>query len=140
VAAGDLSSPAAAEYLVRTLMERRRLIVDEAFSRVTPLEVVGVAGGEIVLRDLAPASPPAERRFEVEIEDGRGRRLDSKPVVTTTDGEVRIASDHLPGGRSSSAYVRIVVRAVERGGDERPMEIHVRLAANGAPYVVGILR
>jgi hypothetical protein len=59
--------------------------------------------------------------------------------VTTTGVEVDIASDRLPGGHAPSPYVRVVVRAVQRGGDERPMEIHVRQEANGTPYVAGIL-
>jgi hypothetical protein len=138
VAAARLQTPASAEYVVRTLLERRRKIVEAAFARVTPLEVVEVGPGRIVARDPRDAAA-SERLFELCVEDAQGRELSKARVVEAAGRDVIIESDHLPGGTNAAPYIRLLVRSLAPVESDRPVELHVARAEGGAPRLVGVL-
>ncbi len=137
VAAGAFSEPAAADHVLQTLLERRRGIVDAAFSRVTPVEEVGLEPGALVLRDLGrpSLSPDAVRRVEVRIQDADGRNLEPSRVLEVRDPEFKVESKRLDPGPPSDAYVRVVVSTT--GG--RPAEFHLRPGPAGDLRLVGVL-
>lgn len=74
VRTGELSDPAAEEYLVRCLIERRDKIGRAYFRKVLPIDRFEVRGGELVFEDLAakhglPSPAPYEivwREFDNE--------------------------------------------------------------------------
>ncbi len=140
VAAAAFSRPEAGDYVLRTLQERQRKIVESAFARVTPLETERVEPGALVLRDAGRAGLPARagRRVEVRIQDTRGRNLEPPREIELREPELRVESRHLQPG-SADGYLRVVVSTRGAGPDGRAAEFHLRAAPDGRFRLVGVL-
>jgi len=132
--------PGAAEYMVNTLLERRRKLVEWAFSRVTPLDPIALEAGVLRLRDRgygsAKNADPA--RYRVTAFDGRGHSLETGTVVGGSGDEVRVPVPSAKG--MHDPYLRLEV-LVFRGGRAapRPAEFHLRPGDDGAWRLVGVV-
>jgi hypothetical protein len=132
----------AAEYMVSTLLERRRKLVEWAFSRVSPLDAQGVVGSELRLRDRGRefGGNAVTAQYLVTIFDGEGHTLKAFGVAADAAGnEMRVPLGALAAG-SRDAYLRVEV-AVVRGGRvaPRPAEFHLRPGGDGALRLVGVV-
>jgi hypothetical protein len=133
--------PGAAEYMVQTLLERRRKLVDWAFSRVTPLDATLVRGSDLLLRDQGRAfeGDAVPTQYRVTIFDGEGRHSKALSLAAEAGSEVRVPLE-VPSTGSRDGYLRVEVLVV-RGGREapRPAEFHLRPGRDGALRLVGVV-
>jgi hypothetical protein len=141
VRSAGFPEPGAAEYMVSTLLERRRKLVDWAFSRVTPLDPLGVTEADLRLRDRGrepplPSAVPA--RYRVTTFDGGGHRLETRTLGSDAGSEVRVPLRPLSGARDE--YLRVEVTVFRNGREApRPAEFHLRPGAAGAWRLVGVV-
>jgi hypothetical protein len=133
--------PGADEYMVRTLLERRRKLVEWAFSRVTPLDAIEVRGSDLLLHDQARAfgGDALPTQYRVTIFDGEGRRAKALSLAAEAGSEVRVPLGAQSAG-SRDGYLRVEVLVV-RGGREapRPAEFHLRPGRDGGLHLVGVV-
>jgi len=140
VTAAQYPEPGAADYIIATLMERRRKILEYYLRAVSPVDAVSVTNRELRLRDsytafLGSSGPTA---YEVSYRDDDGQAIATDQTVTSSDEEVTV---QLPSDlfANSDGYVRIQVTV--RWGDQRApraAEFHVRLNDAGVAQLVGV--
>lgn len=128
VAEGGYSEPGAAEYVVKTLLERRDAIGRAYLESVSPLDDFDASSTGLCMTDLGV-------RFRLAT-NGSVERLDDERVVerrtATANGRVCIS---LPRHENYTVY-RLRVR---RGKDVRPpLEIHLKGGAR--PRILGVIR
>lgn len=142
VDAARFSDPAAATYLVDTLVERQRRTARFWFSRVAPIADVTTEGAATGLRlcftDLAVqhglAAPPAT--YGAKVFTDRGARLGSLAAGAGERG--RVCFEHVPLATGPERYT--VVR-VEGPRGTPPVLLHVALdPATHTPRVIGVDR
>jgi hypothetical protein len=131
--------PGAVEYMVGTLLERRRKLVEWAFARVTPLDALGVLGSDLRLQDRARVLGTAtSTQYRAALFDGKGRSLQALTLPAEGD-EVRVPLPRLAAG-SPDSYLRIEVLVVRDGRPApRPAEFHLRPSWDGEWRLVGVV-
>ena len=112
----------AENYVLATLLERRRKVLETFLYAVTPVDAVACSGNRLHLRDSARAmlgEEEAQRRYDVTFRDERGRRMGSGTRVNSGAADFDIV---VPGGLLAEAggYLRLDVRAW-RGATPLPM-------------------
>jgi hypothetical protein len=123
VKTGQISDPAADEYLVNCLIQRRDKIGKTFFAKVLPLDLFAVRDGELVFEDLAKkhglgaAGPPLKvswPRFDNETE---------QKTPLTGQGGFAIPLEATPG--SAAAYY---AADISREGDvRRTITVYLRI-------------
>ena len=131
--------PGAAEYMVSTLLERRRKLVEWAFARVTPLDALGISGSHLRLKDRGRAfGSAASAQYSVTLFDGKGRSLQTLTLRAEGDDAV-VPLPRLAAG-SPDAYLRVEVLVVRDGRSApRPAEFHLRPSWDGEWRLVGVV-
>lgn len=141
VEAGRYSDPAAARWLVRTLKERRRTLLDQIFKLATPASLEGVGKDVVYLRDLA-----VHHGLVV------GGRQDYLAAVLGEDGERVGGSFHLRPDDEGRFRVRFTAETLRRpylvlrlqvlreGLSTAPVQVHLRTDGPWGLRVVGVLR
>jgi hypothetical protein len=131
---GEYSDPAAEEYMVRALIERRDKIGRAFFARVLPLDKFGVHDGRLTFVDVSDKYELVKQR-ELEVVwgeyDNHTQRTSVIPGAAgfTLPGAVRVA----PPGKYFSANIR------QRGDADRTVTVYLRTTER-SPKVVGIDR
>jgi len=134
VKTGQISDPAAEEYLVNCLIKRRDRIGKTFFAKVLPLDLFAVREGELVFEDLAKkhgleATGPLKvswSRFDNETEQ--------KTPLTGQSGFA------IPVEATPSSATAYYAADISREGDvRRTITVYLRLR-RGQPDVVGIER
>ncbi|NUP11102.1 MAG: hypothetical protein HOW73_34080 [Polyangiaceae bacterium] len=128
VKAAKLSDPAAAGYLVETILARGRSIGRSYMTEVTALDRFGVTPDGLCMTDLAVHHRLAQGGIVERIVDGEVAERER----IAPDGELCLA------GPKEDAYVRYTLRTVRGSKELEPIEVHVRGGAE--PRVVGVVR
>lgn len=147
VAAGQLSDPAAAEYLTGEILKRQEMTLRYWFLRATPLEELAVAGGpdapSLSFRDLAAAHGyvrAGERAYEVRFEfpavhlksretarlrlDANGRGRLELPFPAGADREFW---DELRRRPARKRIAKLEVKAIPGPGDPGARSVRIYL-------------
>ena len=131
VEAARYPEPDAADYMIRTLLERRRKVLDFAFGRVTPVDCAALDGTTIV---FTASGGPGPARCELVGADGRMfGALDLEIGGPDAPATLRL-DDHLD---RAGGYLRVDV-SMDRNPDAAPARFHIRRAADGTPRLVGV--
>jgi hypothetical protein len=134
------SDARAARAVEQVLNERAKKVVSYWFQRVTPLEVVGFAGGKLTLRDEAVARGIVQRAatsYRFDFLSGAGARAADSATLRPEGAELELV---LSEGAALAARDYLVIEvSASRAGKRlpRPMQVHISLVA-GRPRVVGI--
>ncbi|MFC1509009.1 hypothetical protein ACFL60_04885 [Candidatus Omnitrophota bacterium] len=142
VHAAEYPEPEAADYIIKTLMERRRKILNFAFNNVSPLEVVNFGNGILKLKDFGKTIPDktgVPRRYEIRYYDGSGKELHGKHTITGNGDSIDIPIKENLVKRADD-YLRIDVW-VWRGKKcaPSPAEFHVRKGDQSLYNLVGVV-
>lgn len=130
VAAGRLSDPAAAEYLVDTLMARREAIGAAFLEAVSPLDDFSVGDGELCGVDQSVRFGLKSSGLVEVLGPRNGVTMDA---TVTPDGAFCLPLSRFEG-------YRVLRLRVKRGREVRPvMQVHVRDDARG-PRILGLIR
>jgi hypothetical protein len=129
VEAAQYPSSDAAEYVVNTLMERRRKVLAHYLDQVSPIDAVGYRGGALHLEDVRRVllgDREDETRYEVRYRTDDGDEIAEPRVLSGTSALfiVPVPSDV---ARTAGGYVRVQV--VVLAGDRRApraAEFHMR--------------
>ncbi len=128
------SDPAAADYMVNTLKERRDKIGRAFFGKVLPLEDFRITNGTLEFRDLAVVHGFAtQRQYNAKWSnfDNQRNALTAIPSATSMS---------LPGEWQSTAEGNYLAVTLSASGDEsKAVTVYLR-KTNGAAKVVGIDR
>ncbi len=139
VAAGRLSDPRAADYLVDTLLGRQRKLAAYAFARVNPLDHFAMSGDVLCFDDLAIGIGFAlTGDYAVTSYDWRAHPLGGRWF--TNDATGRTCSPSLPLGAEHDGYtiLRVDTARSAYGGTTY---VHIaRDPQTGAPRVIGLWR
>jgi len=135
IAEAHFPEPKVARHVRAALFERRRQLIRECFSRVSPIELEGITGRQIDLRDeatLAGIAVAEQSRYQVRVLDDTGAEITPAFRVRSLIGEIRVT---LPALERDYVVVRITA---ERAGEAAPraFEIHLR-QDDGTPRLVG---
>jgi hypothetical protein len=129
VAAGEYSDPSAGEYLVRTLMERRRKIIDYYYTKVNPLgefKIVDESGAPVLsftdhwITDGAGAADQVEYRSRV----GQGQGAWGGWRLCQSPGKIPFAAE-------TSARM-IEMARVANSDQERVFNVQIQSRRNGS--------
>jgi len=147
VRAARYTDPRATAYLTRTILERRRAVLEHAFAQVTPIDDVRVEqvgdGVQLCASDLLLAyalASPHGTRYNLAAYDYDGERLPWRRELTgVASGALCASGLQLPGAHEGYA---MVVITVSRGRRELPAVIvHLaRRPADGSVRVIGLQR
>jgi hypothetical protein len=129
VEAAEYPSPDAAEYVLNTLMERRRKVLAYFLDQVSPIDAVGYRGCELLLRDVRRVllgDRKDETRYEIRYRNDDGDEIAEPRLISgiTASFGVPVPS-HV--ARAAGAYVRVqVVVLVGDRKAPRAAEFHLR--------------
>jgi hypothetical protein len=139
VAAGKLSDPKAAAWLVDTLVARQRATAKYWFERVNPLDEFAIAGNTLCFKDLsiAHAFAPALGTYYTVSFYTRDGTLHGTRFVPAMDAGVTCARIDLAARRDDYTVVRI---DTERPAFRGTTYVHIALGPTGQPRVIGIWR
>ncbi len=142
VRAAQYPEPEAGEYVVETLMERRRKILEYFLRQVSPVDPVSYRGGALQLRDmyrvLAPAADPTSS-YDVRFYNDRGHEVADRLELDVL-GETFVVSVPTDMFDRGEGYVRIDVRSHWQEHEApRPAQFHLRRTADGSVRIVGIV-
>jgi hypothetical protein len=134
VAAAGLE-PAASNALCLRLHERRLDLVRRIFASVTPLELAGLEGDHLELRDLERAAGierGADRGYRALIVDDDGALLSASPRITVRGAKLELI---LPPRQRDYEVVRLWRLDA---GDPRPRPLEIHLARESATALRGL--
>ncbi len=137
---GELSDPAAENYLINTLIARQRETAAYAFSRVSPLDNFVVNGSAVCFDDLALAYQlsTSQTRYLVRTFDRRGRQLAASSVFDAASSHTCTAPIAISSDADGYTIVELETRR-DKGG----LTAYVHLARDPqtrALRVIGIWR
>jgi hypothetical protein len=142
VEAAQYPEPEAEEYMVRTLMERRRRVIQSFFRLVSPIEYVGWSDGELVLEDLYllyGEKVEEESHYEVTFTDERNREVAARLSLSGSASELKIP---VPAEaiELANGYLRIDVRVtwVDTRAP-RAAQFHFRGDSMASLHLVGVV-
>ena len=142
VQAAKYPEPEAADYIIKTLMERRRKLLNFAFNNISPLEVVNYGNGILKLKDVGKSIPNdtgTPRRYEIRYYDGSGKELSDSHTITGNGDSIDIPIKEDIVKRAND-YLRVDVW-VWRGENRAPSpaEFHVRKGDRSSCKLVGVV-
>ncbi len=141
IEAAQYPEPGAAEYMVHTLMKRRRKVLEYFLHRVSPVEVIRQEGNWLHLEDRGRAilKDSSLTRYEVRFFDGKGRSIDHTQVISTGETTFRVyLSPALL--QAANGYLRVDVWAYRRGHRlPRPAQFHFRGKEPQLLHLVGVV-
>lgn len=130
VEAAEYPSSDAAEYVVATLMERRRKILVYFLDQVSPVDAIDYQDGELHLEDMRRVllgDREDETRYELRYLTDDGDEIAEPRVISGTSASFRVP---VPSdvARAAGGYVRVqvVVSAGDRSAG-RAAEFHLRI-------------
>lgn len=125
--------------MIEILWKRREKVLNYAFSRVTPLESLGIKNGSLKLEDIRQKFLGAGvSRYEVRYFNKGRKQVAKKTVIEGKNGLELPVGDLL---KAANGYLRVEIRAVENGQNSkksRAAQFHVRETASG-PVVAGVV-
>ncbi len=145
VRAGDLSKPEHAQFLLRTLLARQRLLLRRYFRKLSPMTDVSLEGEWLCAIDLAQRNAtyaPSELRYSASVRRGTGAR---EPAVLRAlpDAKlcVQVPSRVRSADLAANAEERYVVVRMHNGASAGPLELHLYdLGPDAGLRLVGIDR
>jgi hypothetical protein len=141
VAGARYADVATSRWLARTLDERRRSLYEHGFALVTPLDVVGVRGSALHLRDRAAEvglELARDARYLVSLHAEDGSEVSKARIVRPTGPSVVI--DLEPRALATHDYLVLRVRALRQRGSSSPMQVHVTAKGPWGLRVLGVVR
>lgn len=141
VDAAQYPEPGAADYVVATLLERRHKVLKDFLGGVTALEFLGIADGQLRLRDLSwellGSAGAGDGGYLARFADDRGREVAPPLRIDAAEGrlDVPVADDLLT---AAEGYLRVVVRR-EREPAARDAQFHLRPGTGGHARLVGVV-
>lgn len=141
VASARYGDPATSRWLARTLDERRRSLYEHGFSVVTPLDVEGVRGTSLHLRDRSAEVGLAlarDARYLVSVHAQDGSELAPARIVRPTGPRVVVDLD--PRVLGAHDYLVLRLRALRQRGSSTPMQVHLTAKGTWGLRVLGVVR
>lgn len=138
VRAAKIENPAAAAYLVETLEARKKVIVAHWYEKVSPLEVEGIRGGDLLIGDRAIADGIARAEtsaYSIEFFDEEGSRVAKTQKWQASGRRFRLPIS--PSARSIDYLVVRIVAKREGRSSPRAFEVHL-VQRDGKAKVVGV--
>lgn len=138
VRAADLDDPVAGAQLVDTLDARRRILMAHWYSQVSPLELLGMRRGDLLVIDRAIAdgvTKASGSMYAIDFLDEEGEKIADSQKWRASGSRFRVA---MPEAVREKDYwvVRIVA---ERGGKPSPRAFEVHgVSGEGMGRVVGV--
>jgi hypothetical protein len=134
--------PEAEAYIVRTLMERRRKIIDSFFRQVSPIEYEHFSNGELELRDLYSTyldGAGGASQYEVVFSDDRSREVATRWILNGATSRLTIPVP-VEAVDQADGYLRIDVRVHwEDRQASRAAQFHFRGDTLDALHLVGVV-
>jgi hypothetical protein len=130
----------AGEYVLQTLWDRRRKVLEYFMRQVTPVEALGIEGGILRLEDIGKRfAGLAPTSYEVQFWDADGHQLltDSLRPGTGHDLELSIPKSL---AQRSHGYACAAIRAHWDGGvAPTPAQFYLRFDSQGEPHLAGVV-
>lgn len=130
----------AADYVLETLMERRKKVLDYYYHQVTPLDYAGLENRQLLLVDMRRQSGiiKGDTGYQIQFYDDDGKAVKPALKVSSRDPQLNIAiPDDLV--KAANGYLRVSVTAWRDSHRlPRPAEFHLRYDASGELMVAGI--
>jgi hypothetical protein len=139
VQAADYREPGAADYIVKTVWERRRKVLEYFMQQVTPVDAIGLEGQTLRLADIGKRTAGlVPTQYEIHFRDASGHELLAETLPAPTGDELEVALPASVTGRANG-YLRVDVRSHWANATApTPAQFHVRLAGDSA-HLVGVV-
>ncbi|MEQ9503039.1 MAG: hypothetical protein RIT81_39580 [Deltaproteobacteria bacterium] len=138
VRAAQYTDPKAEAYMVRTLVERRRTLLELGFSGVTPLDRFRVEPRRFCFVDAwieHGFAAPESTAYEIIAFTSEGRPLDAYTIAASSSG-VACVDDFLS---TVDPYVILKIATERDGAELEPVEVHLGRGLEGR-RIVGVVR
>ncbi len=135
--------PEAARYMLATLIERRRKVLEYFLAQVSPIESEGLQDGKLALIDMGFVLLAEERvrdtSYEIGFFDDTGYRVAPLMKITGDSPEFEIPVSGMLLERAGG-YLRIDLLVHRSGGPApSPAQFHIRRDGKQPPRLVGIV-
>ncbi len=140
VRAAHYPDPRSAEYVVTSLLGRRRVALRHWFSLVTPVDEFEVVAGQLCFTDLGVRTAVlAAPSYAVDTHDFAGRALGTGMAVAA--GEGRYCASQLRLGAGEEGYTIAVIRGTRGGTPLAPVDVHLATdPRESTARVIGVYR
>ncbi|NOQ98204.1 MAG: hypothetical protein GQ561_08575 [Calditrichae bacterium] len=143
VKAANYPDQGASEYIIETLMERRRKVLEYFLNQVSPLDLVRFSDEELQLKDMGNVilnKSDQNTHYEILFYDDTNNRIaEKKEIFGDVDNQFVVS---IPNSlmEKTNVYFRVDVW-VWRGNQKAPTpaQFHLRTDNNSFPRLVGIL-
>ena len=142
VRAANYPEVEAADYVIKTLMERRRKTVEYFITQVSPIEPVKFSNGKLHLKDMAKILLQDDydnASYQVRFFNGGGEEISEQIIIKEKETHFHISiPDELIN--EANGYLRVDVKVL---WDERtaptPAQFHIRMGKEDIPRIVGVI-
>ncbi len=138
ILAADYPDPEAAQYMIDTLMERRRKVLEYFMAQVTSVEALELADGQLHLQDVGKTLTEETGKaslYEIGFYSDAGEEIASRTTIETDKTQFRIA---IPDSLLNNAYGYLRVD-VQDEGKPRATQFHIRARKDGSPGLSGVV-
>jgi len=139
VRVGDFTEQRHTDYLTRSLLVRRRKILERYFAKLSPIADFRFQGTSLCGVDLARASHtyhPTQYRYTSRSFAGESFEDVATPLVTTSEGG--LVCVELAGIHHTTSKYRVVV--IANGVSDHPVRVHFYDLGGGEFRIVGVQR
>ena len=130
-----------AEYVARSLMERREKVLDYFLDQVSPLEA-GLDGETLLLEDLGielAGKSASSTSYHVRFFTDDGDEIEEELVLTGSAGSIVVPVPRTLVEKAGG-YLRVDIRVVRDGKKApRPAQFHVREGRDQSVKLVGVV-
>jgi hypothetical protein len=142
VYAAQYPEEGAAEYVIKTLLERQQKILEYFLNQVTAVDAIEFSGGALQLKDVGMGIlglNPAETQYEIRFYNGKDEEVNQRQIIK---GNVPGFSVPIPESlvKEAGGYLRVDV-LVWRGTRKAPAaaNFHLRESTNSTVRLVGVV-
>lgn len=140
VKAAIYPEPGAADYMIKTLMDRRHKILVYHLNNVSPVEAIEFSNGVLRMQDMAQVLLGLDStKYEIRFYNDVNKEVAEQKIIRNSTEQFTIpVSDALV--ERAAGYLRVDVWVV-RGSNKAPSpaQFHIRAGSNSSPRLVGVV-
>ena len=142
VHAAHFPEPNAAEYVLKTLLERRQKILNYFLAQVSPVELKKIEQNKIYFHDLGrepqTGSPTRAITYKIQLIDDQARELIPGQNIYSEQNELVIPLDNKIFDRADN-YLTLKIRVIRGDGAPAPAQFHFLRDETGSVKLVGVM-
>ena len=140
IKAADYPEPAAADYIIQTLIERRAKIINHFYRDLSPLEFIKNTNNSFTFQDVSKLSlmpKPTNTKYSVQLFNEKNKRINTRTIQYNDSSYIKV---EIKNDLLSSSYITFKISSnFENQPVNSPAQFHFRKHSNGLFKHVGTI-